>query len=117
MTDRQMMDQVETYQMIREVLRVMENGGFIYVGKQGEGFTVLNALLPDTVAERIKREVVTTLKGEMAILNCELQHTLNEDKAEMLGEEEEPVLIPQLDVVPKNDYRRHQNSQEDDDGK
>ena len=37
--------------------------------------------------------------------------------AEMLGEEEEPVLIPQLDVVPKNDYRRHQNSQEDDDGK
>ena len=53
---------------------------------------------------------------EAALRNA-IRTVLDEDEKEQLGEIEEPVPVPQLDVTPKNDYRRHQNSQEDDDAK
>lgn len=119
MTERWLMDSVEMYQQVREGIRMLESGGSVYIGENGGGYTFLNAVLPDSTAKRFKREIIEEMKGCMIALRSQIRDVLDADEKEQLkfAEEEEAVSGYVDQVVPKNDYRRQQNSQEDDDGK
>lgn len=117
MTDRRMMDCVEMYQILREAITELEEGYFLAITNGTGVLTRLSSLLPEGTAERIRNGIIGDLNAHMIALRNAIRTVLDEDEKEQLGAIGEPVLVPQLDATPKNDYRRHQNSQEDDDVK
>ena len=115
MVEREMMDNIEEYQLLRDVIRTMEDGGHFKICGGGIE-TRLEALLPEETVERIRRYVFGELCVHMMELRQGIREILDLDEKEQLniGQVE---TINETIAIPKNDYRRQQNSQEDDDGK
>lgn len=116
MTDRPMMDTVEMYQMIREAITELQGDSFLVITNGTGVFTRLTALLPDETVERIRRDVIGELCVNMIHMRTVIRETLSADEQELWGSEEYMGVINSVYAIPKNDYRRHQNGQEDDDG-
>ena len=115
MTERKIKDDVEEYQFLRDAIQMIEDDGHIKICGGGIE-TRLEALLPEETVERIRRYVFGELCVHMMELRQGIREILDLDEKEQLniGQVE---TINETIAIPKNDYRRQQNSQEDNDGK
>lgn len=71
------------------------------------------------ILEGVDEKIAQRLDVEVIDLRRRIREKLEEDEGKQTGLSE-PAMVEQLvtnDAMPKNDYRRHRNSQEDDDGK
>lgn len=68
-------EKVEIYKALRDVVNRMELRGQIYIGKQGEGYTDLRALLPDETVARIRRDIIGYLNEETIAIRQEILMT------------------------------------------
>lgn len=128
MADKEeMQDKVEIYLHTQEVLKQLQDDGYMLLADQGGGDRKrLESVLPDEVVERIKKDIIGEMGVNLIRLRAEIREILDADEKEQLmleeiekeKEAEQEEKARQQDMgVPKNDYRRGQNSQEEDDGK
>ena len=127
MTDSKMQDKVEIYLHTQEALKKLRDDGYMLLTEPGEwGAKRLESVLPEEVVERIKKEIIGEMGVNLIRLRAEIREILDADEKEQLmleeieeeKEAEKEEEERQQDMgVPKNDYRRGQNSQEEDDGK
>lgn len=119
MTDRRMMDCVEMYQILREAITELEEGSFLAITNGTGVLTRLSSLLPEGTAERIRNGIIGDLNAHMIALRNAIRTVLDEDEKEQLKlpEPVEEKTEQSIAAFPKNDYRRHQNGSEEDDGK
>lgn len=108
-----------------EAINALENmqGGVAIIPKFGR--YELREINPEA-AEKIEKMIVDELNVYIIQLRSEIREMMDADEKEQLmleeieeeKEAEQEEKVRQQDVgVPKNDYRRGQNSQEEDDGK
>lgn len=102
-------DPAITYEYVKGMLNDLDNS-VLYL----ENFGRIDVILP-----RAKDLIRKELNVKLLELRAEIREQLDKDEREQLklpepAEEktEEPAA-----GIPKNDYRRHQNGSEDDDGK
>lgn len=105
-------DQTAVYEYIKRLLAELDERE-LHLGKTG-AYIRLDKILP-----RAKDLIRKELNVRLLELRAEIREQLDKDEREQLklpepAEEktEEPAA-----GIPKNDYRRHQNGSEDDDGK
>ena len=127
MIDNEMQDKVEIYLHTQDVLKKLRDDGYILLTDPGDR-TVrrLESVLSEEVVERIKKDIIGEMGVNLIRLRAEIREILDADEKEQLmleeieeeKEAEKEEQARQQDMgVPKNDYRRGQNSQEEDDGK
>ena len=127
MIDNEMQDKVEIYLHTQDVLKKLRDDGYILLTDPGDR-TVrrLESVLSEEVVERIKKDIIGEMGVNLIRLRAEIRELLDADEKEQLmleeieeeKEAEKEEQAWQQDMgVPKNDYRRGQNSQEEDDGK
>lgn len=127
MIDNEMQDKVEIYLHTQEALKRLRNDGYMLLTEPGAGNAKrLESVLPEEVVERIKKDIIGEMGVNLIRLRAEIREILDADEKEQLmleeieeeKEAEKEEQERQQDMgVPKNDYRRGQNSQEEDDGK
>lgn len=105
-------DTAAVYEYIKQLLAELDERE-LHLGKNG-AYVRLDKILP-----RAKDLIRKELNVRLLELRAEIREQLDKDEREQLklpepAEEktEEPAA-----GIPKNDYRRHQNGSEDDDGK
>ena len=127
MTDNEMQDKVEIYLHTQEVLKQLRDDGYMLLAEPGGRVGKrLESVLPEEVVERIKKDIIGEMGVNLIRLRAEIRELLDADEKEQLmleeieeeKEAEKEEQERQQDMgVPKNDYRRGKNSQEEDDGK
>lgn len=127
MIDNEMQYKVEIYLHTQEALKQLRDDGYILLTGPGDR-TVrrLESVFQEEVVERIKKDIIGEMGVNLIRLRAEIRELLDADEKEQLmleeieeeKEAEKEEQARQQDMgVPKNDYRRGQNSQEEDDGK
>lgn len=107
-------DPAAVYEYIKKLLAELDERE-LRLGKKGEpSCIVLDKILP-----RAKDLIRKELNVHLLELRAEIREQLDKDEREQLklpepaeSETEEPAA-----GIPKNDYRRHRNGSEEDDGK
>ena len=127
MKNEEMQDKVEIYLHTQEALKRLRNDGYMLLTEPGAGNAKrLESVLPEEVVERIKKDIIGEMGVNLIRLRAEIREILDADEKEQLmleeieeeKEAEKEEQARQQDIgVPKNDYRRGKNSQEEDDGK
>lgn len=104
-------DTAAVYEYIKQLLAELDERE-LHLGKNG-AYVRLDKLLP-----RAKDLIRKELNVRLLELRAEIREQLDKDEREQLKlpEPAEEKTVPEAGI-PKNDYRRHQNGSEDDDGK
>lgn len=125
MTDNKLQDKMEIYMHTQEALKQLRDDGCMLLAEPEPGIW-MESVLPEEVYERIKKEIIGEMGVNLIRLRAEIREILDADEKEQLMLEEieeekeaekEEQERQQNIGVPKNDYRRGKNSQEEDDGK
>lgn len=110
MEEDELQELLSEYKLVREMLEMAETED-IYMGGFGRECP-LTSVIPRS-RDLIKKE----LNVKQVELRAQIRQKMDEDERQQLGiEEKEPAADPAAGI-PKNDYRRHQNGTEEDDGK
>ena len=127
MIDNEMKEKVEIYLHTQDSLKKLRDDGYILLTGPGEwAGTRLDSMFQEEVVERIKKDIIGEMGVNLIRLRAEIREILDADEKDQLmmeeieeeKEAEKEEQARQQDMgVPKNDYRRGQNSQEEDDGK
>ena len=127
MKNEEMQDKVEIYLHTQDELKELRDDGFILLTGPGQwAGKRLESVFPEEVVERIKKDIIGEMGVNLIRLRAEIRELLDADEKEQLmleeieeeKEAEKEEQARQQDIgVPKNDYRRGKNSQEEDDGK
>lgn len=96
---RDIEEKVEIYKALRDLVSCLDSGGLIYIGKQGEGYTDIRALVSDETMAWIRHDIIGCLNVETIAIRQEILHhgSLKKSAAE---------IPPEQIGIPKNDYRR-----------
>jgi len=105
-------DKAAVYEYIKQLLAELDERE-LHLGKNGT-YVRLDKILP-----RAKDLIRKELNVRLLELRAEIREQLDKDERQQLKlpEPEEEKTEETAAGIPKNDYRRHQNGTEEDDGK
>lgn len=103
-------DPAAVYEYIKRLLKELDERE-LHLGKTG-AYIRLDKILP-----RAKDLIRKELNVRLLELRAEIREQLDKDEREQLKLPAEEKKEEPAAGIPKNDYRRHQNGTEEDDGK